>query len=754
MLAMLLPLPLHARVIDFETFPDGRPTTDEQTISTQYAAYGVTFELLHPDTGDPVGLPRIAQTGSPQTAFAGCYDSDQPLEGQGLGHSFLTDNNSIGVAGDLLIHYSPPVSRTSGVIIDIDCRTNGGPPCEQWTITAGDVTGALLDTLVLDAIQGDPVPECMHPHGGPGNGLAYTWSLDLPGQQIATMLLKYTGTPSDVGLAFDNFSIASNPGPPDVTVTGPPNESCAGQTAELLAEVTGGYAPYAYQWQEEVAPASWADLGTDRAQSVSPVLTTSYRVRVTDGAAQEATSDPYSATVVSGSGEPACDGRLLVTSYNTDRVLRYDPVTLSFVDTFITDGSGGLDGPSGLGFGLDGYLFVVSQQDHSVLRYDGQTGAFDSVFVPSGSGGLRWPVGLDVGADGHLYVASSDDDTVKRYDGENGTYLGDFVTAGSGGLDNPTGLTFGPDGRLYVSGKLNNAVKRYDEQTGDFLGDFVPSGSGGLTQPRGLTFGPDGDLFVGSQSTNDVKRYEGQTGAPLGKFVASNSGTLDRSNDLLFGRVASLFVASTDNDKVLRFGGGSGKFTGGFPTGNGLDFPSSLVSTLFCGDDDCDAGIGEHACNCAGDCGPPEILELTCDDGLDDDCDGDVDCADADCAVETTCSPSGAVPDGSWVTGAMLTVDKAGGGDITLQWDPSCRSGDGDYEVYEGWIGAFDSHLPVTCSTSGSFSWTFTPDHGSTYYLVTPGNGFNEGSYGRDSEGLERAQSLAACLDQIFGACD
>jgi DNA-binding beta-propeller fold protein YncE len=753
-LAAVPPVDVHAAVLDFETLPDGTPTVDTQEISDQYAAYGVTFELLDPATGDPVGFPRIAKAGPPRTAFNGCYDYDLPDAGQGVGHSFLTDNTSIGISTDLLIRYSPFVSSSSGVILDIDCRTNGGPPCEQWTITARDAFDTVLGTVVLDGPAGAPRPECMNPEGGPGNAKAFTWSFDLPGQEIASVLLQYTGTPTDVGLAFDNFSVAASPGPPDVEIDGPPNEICAGQTVELLAVVSGGYAPYAHQWQEEAAPGSWTDLGTGPSQLVNPGLSTSYRVRVTDDAAQDATSDPYTVHVVSGSGEPACNGYLLVSAYDSDRVLRYDPVTMSFVDAFVPEASGGLDGPSGLDFGLDGYLFVVSQRGHGVLRYDGQTGAFLDVFVPSGSGGLAWPVGLVVGSDGHVYVASSDNDRVMRYDGQTGAYLGDFVVAGSGGLDNPTGLTFGPDGDLFVCGRNNNAVKRYDGQTGAYIGDFVRSGAGGLSQPRGLTFGPDGDLYVGSQSTNDVKRYDGRTGEPLGRFVSANAGTLSRSNDVLFGRAGNLFVVSLNNDKVLRYGGRSGAFIDAFPQGNGLDRPSSFTSTLYCGDDDCDGGIGEDACSCAGDCGPPQPFEWACDDGLDDDCDGAPDCADTDCASEAPCSPAGSVPDGSRVPGTMLTVDKAGDVDITLLWDASCRSSDSDYEIYEGWIGTFTSHQPATCSTAGSLTWTFTPEHGDTYYLVVASNGSIEGSYGTDSGGVERPRSDAPCLTQIVGPCD
>lgn len=304
-------------------------------------------------TGEPVGHPQIAKASSPRTAFNGCYDYDLPHQGQGLGSSFLTDNNAIGVAGDLLILYSPPVSRTSGVIIDIDCREGGLAPCEQWTITARDAGDALLSTVVLDGPEGVSNPDCLE-FTGPGDAAGFTWSFDLPGQQIASVLLKYTGAADGVGLAFDNFYIAASPPALEVTVAGPANEVCAGQTVDLFASVSGGYAPYTHRWQEEIAPGTWADLGTDRGQLVTPTLSTTYRVIVTDATLQEATSGRFLVDVVSGSGNPACDGRLLVTSNSADGVLRYDPVTMSFVDAFVSAGSGGLDNPTGLIFGPDG----------------------------------------------------------------------------------------------------------------------------------------------------------------------------------------------------------------------------------------------------------------------------------------------------------------------------------------------------------------------------------------------------------------
>ena len=54
-------------------------------------------------------------------------------------------------------------------------------------------------------------------------------------------------------------------------------------------------------------------------------------------------------------------------------------------------GSGGLVRAQGLTFGPDGNLYVSSSVNDQVLRYDGSTGAFLDAFVSQGSGGLDGP---------------------------------------------------------------------------------------------------------------------------------------------------------------------------------------------------------------------------------------------------------------------------------------------------------------------------------------------------------------------------
>jgi hypothetical protein len=118
-------------------------------------------------------------------------------------------------------------------------------------------------------------------------------------------------------------------------------------------------------------------------------------------------------------------------------------------------------------------------------------------------------------------------------------------------------------------------------------------------------------------------------------------------------------------------------------------------------------------------------------------------------------SPSaGTVPDGRFVSGPMLNVTKAGGGAITLTWGASCQITDTDYEIYEGAMGSWYSHYAYLCSTGGATTASFAPSAGNTYYLVVPRNASAEGSYGADSNGVERPpSSTSVCAPQAAGAC-
>jgi len=59
-------------------------------------------------------------------------------------------------------------------------------------------------------------------------------------------------------------------------------------------------------------------------------------------------------------------------------------------------------------------------------------------------------------------------------------------------------------------------------------------------------------------------------------------------------------------------------------------------SPPFCGNGSCDAG--EDVCSCPDDCGaPPTSEDGFCSDGMDNDCDGAIDCDDPDCDADPSC---------------------------------------------------------------------------------------------------------------------
>jgi hypothetical protein len=125
-------------------------------------------------------------------------------------------------------------------------------------------------------------------------------------------------------------------------------------------------------------------------------------------------------------------GNLLVASFGTDSVRRYDGETGVFVDTFAA--GQGLMQPRNIVYGPDGNLYMTTG-NHQVMRFDGLHGAFIDTFVPAGCGGLRDPYGLEFGSDGNLYVVSGATSSVLRYDGQTGAFLNTFVQPGGGGLD-------------------------------------------------------------------------------------------------------------------------------------------------------------------------------------------------------------------------------------------------------------------------------------------------------------------------------
>ena len=116
----------------------------------------------------------------------------------------------------------------------------------------------------------------------------------------------------------------------------------------------------------------------------------------------------------------------------------------------------------------------------------------------------------------------------------------------------------------------------------------------------------------------------------------------------------------------------------------------------------------------------------------------------ADCSVFT------GVPAG---TADGLSFKKALGASYRMSWNTGCSANDGDYAVYQGTLGDFTSHVPLVCTTNGQKFHVFTPGPGNLYYLVVPKSSNAEGSYGTNSQNIERSPSASACAPQSIDPC-
>jgi DNA-binding beta-propeller fold protein YncE len=154
-------------------------------------------------------------------------------------------------------------------------------------------------------------------------------------------------------------------------------------------------------------------------------------------------------------------------------------VTGEFVRVFASGAS--LRGATGLAFLPGGDLLVSSAQTNQLLRYDGITGTFLGPFGTSVP--LNNPTDLQIGPEGNLYVSNTLSNQILRYDlaTEEGCVFASL------GLSRPIGLAFDAAGNLYVANQLANNVQRFAPD-GTPLGEFVPAGSGGPDGPDYLAF--------------------------------------------------------------------------------------------------------------------------------------------------------------------------------------------------------------------------------------------------------------------------
>ena len=224
----------------------------------------------------------------------------------------------------------------------------------------------------------------------------------------------------------------------------------------------------------------------------------------------------------------------------------------------------------------------------------------------------------------------------------------------------------------------------------------------------GTAVGLDGDtLIVGAVGDAQggawsgaawVFRFDGASWSVAAKLVASDAAPFD-----YFGQVAL----------------SGGRALIGAP-GNSVDLGSGITPGAVYGYG------GQGDCNANG---TLDLCDVTTGGSADENGDGTPD----------ECDAPGRIP-------ATLSVERLPSGALRLSWAASECAGASDYAVYQGSLGAWESHVPIVCTDGGlALEETITPQAASSYYLVVPLAPAAEGSYGLASGGAERPPSASPC---------
>jgi len=215
---------------------------------------------------------------------------------------------------------------------------------------------------------------------------------------------------------------------------------------------------------------------------------------------------------------------------------------------------------------------------------------------------------------------------------------------------------------------------------------------------------------------------------------------------------------------------------------NCMNCPTDCISgsAPVCGDGLCQAADGEDCLSCPSDCNGAQSgnpgNRFCCGDGTVGE--GPVTCADARCTAggntceantvlayccgdatcdspETigTCAPDCTPPvPGEAGSGAMLLVtgvDRVAG-TIALSWGVPCSAADHTIEYGELTPANLAAHAwsgqECAVGATGTYTWDLAGTPDAMFFVVVGNNGTEEGSYGRDSAGVERSEDATSSV--------
>jgi subtilisin-like proprotein convertase family protein len=281
------------------------------------------------------------------------------------------------------------------------------------------------------------------------------------------------------------------------------------------------------------------------------------------------------------------DLNLYVVGKNADSVFRYSPIPgdpqpasgqTGTSAVYVSGTPLGLSSPGAL-FLRGGDFLVASFNNSTVYSFDAFTGAINGTFISQGSGGLSGPTGIAVNStNGSVYVSSQNNNEILRYDGPTGAFIQTLVGAGQGGLNSPSDIVTDNGGtNIYATsaGPTGGQVMRYTASTGANNGAtgqpatsalFIPTTDGTnyiLHQVTALAITPAvtnvtvAALFVSdfdpNTDTSRILRFDPTSGAFIDVFASNLTSPLQNVQKMSIDTAHNILYVSTANNKVLRF---------------------------------------------------------------------------------------------------------------------------------------------------------------------------------------------------------
>ena len=152
----------------------------------------------------------------------------------------------------------------------------------------------------------------------------------------------------------------------------------------------------------------------------------------------------------------------------------------------------------------------------------------------------------------------------------------------------------------------------------------------------------DGDR-ISVAFDNVADGLESSDGGPLAEWeIADSSGSYVAAQATIVGTdTVEVWSLDVGNPVSARYAFRPNPVANNLVNSAGL--PASPIRDApgaaepLCVDGTCDPG--EDPCSCSDDCGIPPLIETACNDGVDEDCDGSIDCDDEDCFPNPDCPP-------------------------------------------------------------------------------------------------------------------